>query len=492
MPGYQYGLNVSALASQIAPGVRAMAQLVHMRSSGTGGGDRCPGMWRDCPGPRPNHSIRRWRTILSVSMFEPAWYLRETLDNALANTESTTLILVHLNLNTNYSSSQAGSQRMAHLEWLWAQERIEVSCFRQHVLPYSGTVLLAMLTNLLWTRCRGLSDSATHIVFQASNMWWWRPGMEAFVRARDASVPRLQTAAACADFEAAQLSDGAYQGCFGVASAPSVPKSSRLSGCHIPPFAGLQYVVVQKHEGSFFRTGDALAAVEAIFALLEEQAGTTERLGRLQRRLRPGCSPRFAVRPDIFSSAVPLEEYMLQSWVANYGRAPAHQPASARTLAVMLDKGSSRQWDLSCPAFIGYLHARRPLPSGEDLDHFALKYQQLRSLEYKPPTKPIAAIRAAHAKARASGVSDKNLPDSNILIRDLIQECTGMKRNASSVGVASPGAAGTAGGHHVHGVARHAPVNGEPRATLTSDAQLGMERGTVRGTRAERASRVET
>eukprot|EP00966_Prymnesium_polylepis_P179446 4154629-Prymnesium_polylepis.1 len=109
----------------------------------SGGHDRCHGMWSRCPGleaslnsARAARTRRSWRVVLSISMFEPAWYVRETLENALAQTADTTLILLHLSADTNYSLSGLAQP---HLAWLWAQERIEVSCFRHHVKQYSGT-----------------------------------------------------------------------------------------------------------------------------------------------------------------------------------------------------------------------------------------------------------------------------------------------------------------------------------------------------------------
>lgn len=187
---------------------------------------QCSDVWSWCPGfevsqLKPGSMKRRdrsWRVILSISMFEPAWYVRKTLANALSRTLETTLIVLHLDAGTNYASTEKSRE---HLAWIWAQERIEVSCFRHHVQPYTGTVLLSQLSNLQWARCRGLTRYATHVVFQASNMWWWRSEMENAVLTHSSSTPRISSIEQCATYSAEQhrREDGTYQICFPVHSS---------------------------------------------------------------------------------------------------------------------------------------------------------------------------------------------------------------------------------------------------------------------------------
>jgi hypothetical protein len=242
----------------------------------------------------PLHQRRSssWRIILSISAFESAAYVRETVENALAFTENTTLVVLHLDANRNYSNDGSTAEQRAarqHIDYLRSNARVEVNaCFRQPMSVYSGTVVLSQLANLQWARCRGLLSSATtHVVFQASNMWWWRRGMEAVVRARNSSVPRLRTMDECAAFNDAELDDGAQQVCsplhtsaeatiFVAASTSSaagrastaqfeparhglhvarqraIAHELHLLRCRTPPFEGLRFTVVTKHEGSFY------------------------------------------------------------------------------------------------------------------------------------------------------------------------------------------------------------------------------------------------
>ena len=121
-------------------------------------------------------------------------------------------------------------------------------------------MLLSQLANLQWARCRGLLRSATHVVFQASNMWWWRSGMEAAVEARNSSVPRVTSAEACSAYEHMQArnKDGTHQICYPVGSRGSMRNREGLirDKCHVPPFAGLSFTVATKHEGSFYSMQD--------------------------------------------------------------------------------------------------------------------------------------------------------------------------------------------------------------------------------------------
>lgn len=221
---FQFAVNATALGASTGASLRAMLHSLGRPADHPVAAHSCERIWSWCPGlgrslngARERRARREWRIVLSVSMFEPAWYVRETMENALARTENTTLIVLHLNAGTNYSLPAA----KVDMEWLWEQDRIEVSCFRHRVEAYSGTVLLSQLSNLLWAQCRGLVQAATHVVFQASNMWWWRSGMEAAVRARNSSTPRIRTDTECAAYVQTHVSkaDGMHQLCFPVSSS---------------------------------------------------------------------------------------------------------------------------------------------------------------------------------------------------------------------------------------------------------------------------------
>ena len=167
----------------------------------------------------------------------------------------------------------------------------------------------------------------------------------------------------------------------------------------------------------------ALAATDAIFALLDDREATVRQLEAYDRVECSSETRGDAIQPDLFSSVWHLEEFMLQTWVANFGRHPAEHIETARTLAVTLEKKTSRDWDVNCSAFCTYLRRRRR--NVVDLDHFALKYHYLRNMDHKPPATPVPAILASHAKARAKGISDLMLPHSNVLIRHLLHTCVG-------------------------------------------------------------------
>ena len=135
----------------------------------------------------------------------------------------------------------------------------------------------------------------------------------------------------------------------------------------------------------------ALAATDAIFGLLNDRATTVRQLEAYYRPecrslAHEKCEKCDAIQPDLFSSVWHLEEFMLQTWVANFGSQPAEHIETARTLAVTLEKRTSRDWDVNCSMFCNYLRRRRRNVTG--VDHFALKYHYLRNTDWKPPTTP--------------------------------------------------------------------------------------------------------
>lgn len=171
----------------------------------------CPSLQLACPSGILSSRAspkRQWKLVVLLSMFEPAWYVQQTVENAISRTRESTLILLHLNADTSYSR--------ALYQWLANQPRVELSCFRHHVEAYTGSVLLSQLSSLQWARCRGLLRGTSHVVLQASNMWWWREGMEAAVEARGSSTPRITSSAECTEYDLvkARRKDGTHQKCF--------------------------------------------------------------------------------------------------------------------------------------------------------------------------------------------------------------------------------------------------------------------------------------
>ena len=167
----------------------------------------------------------------------------------------------------------------------------------------------------------------------------------------------------------------------------------------------------------------ALDATDAIFELVKHPERTAH---QIEANSDASCAGQaeFDYRPNVFSSIWHLEEFMLQTWTANFGSQPAVQPQAARTLAVSLEKRESRQWDVSCAAFCSFLRQRRQnVPT---VDHYALKYHYLRNLDYKPPLHvSVERVMKDHAAARQNNVSDMMLPHSNVLIRHLLRTCVG-------------------------------------------------------------------
>lgn len=216
-------VNGTALAAQVRESLAPMMRALRRGQAGGRTRQQSDGLWSWCPGldvarlkwASSRRDGRRWRIVLSISMFEPLWYIRETLENALTRTAETTLILLHLSAGSNYELT---SSSIKDLEWLWAQQRVEVSCFRHHVTAYTGTVLLSQLSNLQWARCRGLLHEVTHVVFQASNMWWWRSGMEIAVYEHQSSTPLISSVGECAAYAQSKQNDGTHQICFPISS----------------------------------------------------------------------------------------------------------------------------------------------------------------------------------------------------------------------------------------------------------------------------------
>jgi len=103
-----------------------------------------------------------------VAAEEPVW-IDALLKNALAMTDLSTKIAVHLNADTHYPP--AVIQR-------WNKTaRVIITPQRIKVAKFHGSILLAHLLNTKY-----LGDDCSYVVMQASNMMWVRQGMTTAVR----------------------------------------------------------------------------------------------------------------------------------------------------------------------------------------------------------------------------------------------------------------------------------------------------------------------
>ena len=127
------------------------------------------------------------------------------------------------------------------------------------------------------------------VVFQASNMFWVRRGMERYALEHRQSVPRITSNAQCRRFHG-DTSRHAFQQCMSLdgdgprcesdmdeEEAPrreSELKDQR-EACAMPSLPGIKYLVVGKHEGSFYPFADVLHAFSKVTLFAAIANGTT-------------------------------------------------------------------------------------------------------------------------------------------------------------------------------------------------------------------------
>ena len=273
--------------------------------------------------------LRAAPVVLSISAFEDAAYLRQLVENALRHTQNS-LIVLHLNRRSSYPESPGSD---ANFDWLWQQSRVLMNCVRVAVAHSHGSILKAQAANVAWARHHGVNAEAV-LVLQASNMWWVRDGMEHYVTRHQQSVPRIASQSQCRKFHR-DPSRHAFQQC------ASVPPTARPGGedtrcdtspmgrlermaCGMPALDGIDFVVVTKHEGSFYPLRDAAEAFDAMGHMLaapvvpaarrdrERADGHAQPLAQWKRRC---CTETFEERRLELGSA--LEEVFLQTYVAN-------------------------------------------------------------------------------------------------------------------------------------------------------------------------------
>ena len=132
--------------------------------------------------------------LLSVPLaaYVPVWYARAAVSNWLDFTLPSTSVVIHMDRARAENFSDA---LPLSADWHWLRkrgvaERVLVNPMRLHTYRRSGSLLAAHLHNVLFAQ-RVLSGSAqppSHILFLASNCFFFRRGVEVFVSSRGASA----------------------------------------------------------------------------------------------------------------------------------------------------------------------------------------------------------------------------------------------------------------------------------------------------------------
>ena len=121
-----------------------------------------------------------------VAAYVPAWYARAAVRNWLRFTIGSTLIVLHMD--------RARTGNFTEPEWRWlhdgsARERVLLNPHRMNTYRRSGSLLTAHVRNYMHARSTLLrSRPPSHVLFLASNCFFIRPGVEAFVEARESTA----------------------------------------------------------------------------------------------------------------------------------------------------------------------------------------------------------------------------------------------------------------------------------------------------------------
>ena len=229
--------------------------------------------------------------LVAINLFEPMWYVREVVKNALSFTSHRTGLVLHLNAATDYAPEEARE--------LWQLPRVEVSCWRLPVSSFNPALVLSHALNVDWALCRGARPK--FVLFMASNMWWVRPGVELHVSLAKASVFCVIDEATCDTLRARH----GFATCRLPAEARSTPEApckrqytadarcsynyswwrsplepddaacSRrlellsLGAPNSTPPSGMPALLIMKHEGSFYPLQPMQQAIAALLTTSE-------------------------------------------------------------------------------------------------------------------------------------------------------------------------------------------------------------------------------
>jgi hypothetical protein len=279
--------------------------------------------------------------VVSIAMFEPPWYLRQTLQNALAFTSNSTLLVLHLDKHTQYPGFGVNSD----FDWLWVQPRLVVSCYRTATARWHGSVLLAHMINAELAWCLGVN--AQYVVQQASNMWWAETGMESYVRKHKSSSPRLflppsgvrigryhplfNAHEECEEImfkgrtQQGQGSMACMRLALGLGKHPDPKGNASVvwpDACKVPPIKGISFLVQGKHEGSFYPASEIHAFAQYMRPMLMNKSLEQEWKLATQSQAhckKSGTSTHWGSE-QIYETHWPMEEIMLQSWMASFSK----------------------------------------------------------------------------------------------------------------------------------------------------------------------------
>lgn len=159
------------------------------------------------------------------------------IENALHRTERSTHIVLHLNSMTSYPNGTDPD-----FEWLWRQPRLLVNCVRVPVRREHASILHSMGANVVWAYARGVLPD--YVVFQASNMWWVRPGMEQYVTVMHQSVPVITAPWMCKHFNG-NRGRHSYQTCADIRHLEDAACDADQIGrpCVLPPDIDVDYLL---------------------------------------------------------------------------------------------------------------------------------------------------------------------------------------------------------------------------------------------------------
>lgn len=109
------------------------------------------------------------QVCVSLAAYEEPWWINAVLENAKKFLEPTTVIMLHLNLEVEYSEAQLA-------EWN-STSQVIVTPERVAAKRFHGSILYSHLLNVKY-----MPSTCHYVVLQASNMLWMRRGVEDAVR----------------------------------------------------------------------------------------------------------------------------------------------------------------------------------------------------------------------------------------------------------------------------------------------------------------------
>eukprot|EP01052_Picozoa_sp_SAG31_P017197 SAG31_NODE_1166_length_9575_cov_7.039996_3_plen_373_part_00 len=149
------------------------------------------------------HAFRERRAMTSAPSAPPAVSLlsyaqpamiRETVDNILRFTK-TTVVVVHISKTSKHNYSDEDLD----MQWLRKQQRVEINPYRRATRWGHGSLLAAHICNFQFlVKKFGIGwQQQGHFIFMADSARMISNGLEAYVKARDGSIPHEQLDLRC-------------------------------------------------------------------------------------------------------------------------------------------------------------------------------------------------------------------------------------------------------------------------------------------------------